>query len=96
MRCLLKAEFCTDTANTAIRDGSLGKTIRSILDDEYNEDGHGFVLLHYNSINVHVKRRSKLSVSASINSQGTLGTEGTNIATTPCRMSHCKELNLSN
>jgi hypothetical protein len=33
MRCLLKAEFCTDTANTAIRDGSLDKTIRSILDD---------------------------------------------------------------
>ena len=33
MRCLLKVELCTDTANTAIRDGSLGKTIRSILDD---------------------------------------------------------------
>jgi hypothetical protein len=33
MRCLLKAEFCTETANTAMRDGSLGKTIRSILDD---------------------------------------------------------------
>jgi hypothetical protein len=33
MRCLLKAEFCTDQGNTAVRDGSLGKTIRSILDD---------------------------------------------------------------
>ena len=33
MRCLLKAEFCTDTANRAIRDGSLGTTIRAILDD---------------------------------------------------------------
>jgi hypothetical protein len=33
MRCLLKAEFCTDTANRAVRDGNLGKTIRSILDD---------------------------------------------------------------
>jgi hypothetical protein len=33
MRCLLKAEFCTDTSNAAVRDGSLGKIIRSILDD---------------------------------------------------------------
>ena len=33
MRSLLKAEFCTNTANAAVRDGSLGKTIRSILDD---------------------------------------------------------------
>ena len=33
MRFLLKAEFCTDTANAAVQDGSLEKTIRSILDD---------------------------------------------------------------
>jgi hypothetical protein len=33
MRCLLKAEFCTDTANALVRDGRLGKSIRSILDD---------------------------------------------------------------
>ena len=37
MRCLLKAEFCTDTANTAIRDGSLAKVIRSVLDDQKPE-----------------------------------------------------------
>ncbi len=33
MRCLLQAEFCTDTANAVAREGNLGKTIRSILDD---------------------------------------------------------------
>ncbi len=33
MRCLLKVELCTNAANAAVRDGSLGKTIRSILDD---------------------------------------------------------------
>jgi hypothetical protein len=33
VRCLLKVELCVETANAAIRDGSFGKTIRSILDD---------------------------------------------------------------
>jgi hypothetical protein len=37
MRCLLKAEFCTNAANAVVRDGSLGKTIRSILDDQKPE-----------------------------------------------------------
>ena len=37
MRCLLKAEFCTETGNAAIKKGSLGKTIRSILDDQKPE-----------------------------------------------------------
>jgi hypothetical protein len=33
MRFLLKAEFSVESGNAAMQDGSLGKTIRSILDD---------------------------------------------------------------
>ena len=40
MRFLLKAEFCVETANAAVRNGSLGKTIRSILDDLKPEAAH--------------------------------------------------------
>ena len=37
MRFLLKAEFPVEIGNAAVQDGSLGKTIRSILDDQKPE-----------------------------------------------------------